>query len=606
MGYDGWVLVGTQLDSKQLEKDLKSAERRLQQYEREAEKLTKSKAKAEIDLGSYEEQKQLIKQTTDNALQYAQTEQEVTKQLEIEKTQLEELNTKYSKQLNNLDDINKKIKENAKNQGIVTNEIEETNKKLQQSKGINSIKDVMDDVNKSTSNAIKKVGKWALAIFGVRSAYMFVRQAASTLSQYNEKIASDLEYIRFSLASSLQPIIEGLIQLVYKLLTYVNYIAQAWFGVNLFANASAKAMGKGAKSADKMKKSLAGFDEMNVMSDTSGGGAGSGANVPSIDLSQWQGEVPSWIDWIAKNKDIVIAGLLGIAGGLTAISLGLKVVQGFGIGLILAGIVLLIQGIVDFIKDPSWDAFLTILQGIALVVAGIAILMEGWIVALVALGVAIVTYIIKNWDKVKEILGQVGSWIYDNIIKPVGDFFVGLWDGIVNGVKGAVQWVKDAFSSVVSFFSNLISKIVNLFKTIGTKVGDAIGSAFKIVINGVLKAIENILNFPIKSINKLINVINKVPGIKLGTLPTFSLPRLAVGGIVNMPGRGVPVGGAIAGESGREGVIPLTDSQAMETLGATIGKYININLTNITKLDNRQIAKEQKKINAQNDFAFNR
>ena len=137
---DGWVVVGTKLDSKQLEKDLKNAEKKLQQYEREAEKLTKSKAKAEIDLSSYEEQKQLIKQTTNNALQYAQTEQEVTKQLEIEKTQLEELNTKYSKQLNNLDDINKKIKENAKNQGLVTNEIEETNKKLQQAKGISSIK----------------------------------------------------------------------------------------------------------------------------------------------------------------------------------------------------------------------------------------------------------------------------------------------------------------------------------------------------------------------------------------------------------------------------------------------------------------------------------
>lgn len=471
---------------------------------------------------------------------------------------------------------------------------------------LSNIQKSIDNVGNSTSNVIKKVGKWSLAIFGVRSAYMFVRQTASTLSQYNEKIGADLEYIRFALASSLQPIIEGLIQLVYKLLTYVNYIAKAWFGVDLFANASAKAMNKGAKSAEKMKKSLAGFDEMNVMQDTTGGGAGGGATVPSIDLSQWQGEVPSWIQWIADNKDIVIAGLLGIAGGLTAINLGLTAIQGLGIGLILAGIVLLIQGIVDFIKDPSWDAFLTILQGIALVVAGIALLMGGWIVALVALGVAIVAYIIKNWDKVKEILGKVGSWIYDNIIKPVGNFFVGLWDGIVNGVKTAVKWVKDAFSSVVSFFSNLISKIVNLFKTIGTKVGDAIGSAFKVVINGVLKAIENILNFPINSINKLIGVINKVPGINLGKLPTFNLPRLAVGGIVNMPGRGVPVGGAITGEAGREGVIPLTDSQAMETLGATIGKYININLTNITKLDNRQIAKEQKKINAQNDFAFNR
>ena len=44
----------------------------------------------------------------------------------------------------------------------------------------------------------------------------------------------------------------------------------------------------------------------------------------------------------------------------------------------------------------------------------------------------------------------------------------------------------------------------------------------------------------------------------------------------------------------------------MELLGQSIGKYVNINLTNITKLDNRQIAKEQRRINAQNDFAFNR
>ena len=129
---------------------------------------------------------------------------------------------------------------------------------------------------------------------------------------------------------------------------------------------------------------------------------------------------------------------------------------------------------------------------------------------------------------------------------------------------------------------------------------------FKAVVNGVLKAIESILNFPIKSINKLINVINKVPGIDLGTLPTFSLPRLAVGGIVNMPSRGVPIGGAIAGESGAEGVIPLTDTQAMETLGATIGKYITINANITNTMNGRVISRELQKINTNNDFAMNR
>ena len=470
---------------------------------------------------------------------------------------------------------------------------------------LSGVQKSIENVGKSTSKVITKMGKWALGIFAIESAYGFVRQAMASVSEYNEQISSDVEYIRFAMASMLQPVIEGLISLAYKLLTYVNYIAKAWFGVDLFANASANAMNKSAKSAEKMKKSLAGFDEMNVLNDNGSTGA-MGAVAPSFDLASPEDvKIPSWIQWIADNKDIVIAGLMGISGALIAVHLGLTLIQGLGIGIILAGIVTLIQGIVDFIKDPSWTNFLTILQGIALVVSGIAVLLGGWIVALASLGVAIVSYVIKNWDKVKEILSEVGSWVYDNIIKPVGDFFVGLWDGIVNGVKTAVQWVKGAFSSVVSFFSNLIQKILGLFKNIGIKTANVIGGAFKTVINGVLKAIENILNFPIKSINKLIDVINAVPGINISTLPTFKLPRLAKGGIINQPGRGIPVGSAIGGERGQEGVIPLTDSQQMQLLGETIGRYINLNATIPIYMGNRQIAREIKKINAQNDFVFN-
>lgn len=470
---------------------------------------------------------------------------------------------------------------------------------------LSGVQKSIENVGKSTSKVITKMGKWALGIFAIESAYGFVRQAMASVSEYNEQISSDVEYIRFAMASMLQPVIEGLISLAYKLLTYVNYIAKAWFGVDLFANASANAMNKSAKSAEKMKKSLAGFDEMNVLNDNGSTGA-MGAVAPSFDLASPEDvKIPSWIQWIADNKDIVIAGLMEISGALIAVHLGLTLIQGLGIGIILAGIVTLIQGIVDFIKDPSWTNFLTILQGIAFVVSGIAVLLGGWIVALASLGVAIVSYVIKNWDKVKEILSEVGSWVYDNIIKPVGDFFVGLWDGIVNGVKTAVQWVKGAFSSVVSFFSNLIQKILGLFKNIGIKTANVIGGAFKTVINGVLKAIENILNFPIKSINKLIDVINAVPGINISTLPTFKLPRLAKGGIINQPGRGIPVGSAIGGERGQEGVIPLTDSQQMQLLGEAIGKYINLNATIPIYMGNRQIAREIKKINAQNDFAFN-
>lgn len=629
---DGWVIVGTKLDSKQLEKDLRNAERRLQQYEKEAEKLTKAKAKAEIDLQPYEEQKRIIQEMTDEALQYAQSEQEVKKQLEIEKVQLNELNQKYSKQLGNLESINNKIKENTKNQSLMKNKIEETRKKT------SDLNIDLDKVSKSTSNTIKKVAKWALAIFGVRSAYMFVRQSASTLAQYNEKIASDLEYIRFALASSLQPIIEGLIQLAYKLLTYVNYIAQAWFGVNLFANASAKAMNKGAKSAEKMKKSLAGFDEMNIMQDTTGGGAGGGATAPSIDLSQLQGEVPNWIKWIADNKDIVIAGLLGIAGGLTAIGFGLTSIQGFGISIVLAGIVLLIQDIIDFINDPSWENFVTILGDIAIVIGGIMLVMGNWWGLLIVIIGLLVKLISENWDKIKEILGKVGSWIYDNIVVPVINFFKAMFDTIWSIIKLWFSYIKAIFTTIVNIIANpfIIAKetIIGVFKNIKSAITNIISGIKKLfsgdlkgALNDFKKAFSNVfgslwtiakapLNLIIGGINALIKGMNKisfdvpdwVPGIggKKWGFNIPQIPKLAVGGIVNMPGRGVPIGGAIAGEVSKEGVIPLTDSQTMQELGATIGRYITINANITNTMNGRVISRELQKINTNNDFAMNR
>lgn len=526
---DGYVVIGTQLDTKSFEAQIDYIEGQLQEIEHKLK---------QADMG-----------------------------FEVGDTQ--KLEAQYERLVNQLENLRKKQADINK-------------------ADLTSIQNSIDKVGDSTSNVIKKVGKWALAVFGIRSAYMFVRNAMSTLSQYNEQIKNDVDYIRFAMASALQPLIQNLIKLVYTLLTYVNYIAQAWFGVNLFANASADAMSKSAKSAEKMKKSLAGFDEMNVISDSS---SGTNANVPSLDLSTLEDvPIPSWLQWIADNKDIVIGGLLGIAGGLTAVHLGLSLIQGLGIGLILAGVALAIQGLINYLKDPTWENFGTMLLGIGIIAGGVLLIFGGFpalialiVGAIVALGIAIY----KNWDKIVQFTKE--------LVQKIKDAF-----------GTAINWIKEKFNGMVSFFSNLISKIVGLFKTIGTKVGDAIGGAFKAVVNGVLKAIENILNFPINSINKLINVINKVPGINIGNLPTFNLPRLAVGGIVNMPGRGVPIGGAITGEAGAEGVIPLTDSQAMETLGQAIGKYITINANITNTMNGRVISRELQKVNSSSDFAFNR
>lgn len=65
------------------------------------------------------------------------------------------------------------------------------------------------------------------------------------------------------------------------------------------------------------------------------------------------------------------------------------------------------------------------------------------------------------------------------------------------------------------------------------------------------------------------------------------------------------LGSAIGGESGAEGVIPLTDSQAMERLGEAIGKYITINANIVNNMNGRTISRQLKKIQTNQNFAYN-
>lgn len=67
------------------------------------------------------------------------------------------------------------------------------------------------------------------------------------------------------------------------------------------------------------------------------------------------------------------------------------------------------------------------------------------------------------------------------------------------------------------------------------------------------------------------------------------------------------VGGAsaIAGEAGHEGYIPLSDSQAMETLGEAIGRYITINANITNTMNGRVISKTLQQIQNDRDFAYN-
>ena len=538
---DGYIIIETKVDTKGLDKGLKTIEQQM--------------TNKELTVGVIENDKKV-----------------------------RNLNVNWQK-------VNKNVKLYKKNlSSPITNNITKEIKQVEQQLG---------KIEKTSSNVIKKASKWALAIFSVRSAYSAIRNAMSILTQYNDGLATKLENIKLVFATALEPIITRIVDLVYNLLGVINSISKAWFGVDLFAKASAMSIDKSAKSAEKMKKSLAGFDEMNVLNDNGTTGAIGGleglGDFSDIDTTKyknfwdeiiqfWEEDYAEFFSSIDGNWSMFFEGL-----GLT--------LKGFYD--VFKGVFQLIRGVVEVVVGLFQGDFEKIKEAWSLMGEGLYNIIVG--ILEIILGVFSTVL-----GAIKGLFLDLVTGIYNTVIVPIGKFFAMLWDGITNGFKIAINFIKNTFMSVVDFFRNIINTIVGLFKTIGSKVADAISSAFKSVINAVLKTIESILNKPINAINSLLDVINAVPGIDLGRLNTIKLPRLAVGGIVNMPSRGVPIGGAIAGESGAEGVIPLTDTQAMEILGATIGKYITINASITNTMNGRVISRELQKINTNNDFAMNR
>jgi hypothetical protein len=104
--------------------------------------------------------------------------------------------------------------------------------------------------------------------------------------------------------------------------------------------------------------------------------------------------------------------------------------------------------------------------GNALKAIGRALLANPWILLIIAL-VAIVILIVKNWDKIKEIVGAAVKW--------VGEKIGAAWD-----------WVKEKTSAVwdgiVTFFTTVPGKILSAIQTLATTVFDFVKKYHPILV----------------------------------------------------------------------------------------------------------------------------
>lgn len=166
--------------------------------------------------------------------------------------------------------------------------------------------------------------------------------------------------------------------------------------------------------------------------------------------------------------------------------------------------------------------------------------------------VAGIILIYKNADKIKAAFSKLGDWIIAKV-QPAVDW-----------LNGAADWVGEKWGQAVDFFKNLGPKIEESLKTMGENVK----TFFSGIWEGLVDGFKGFINFFIKGINTLIGGANKlsftapdwVPGIGGKTigfnLPT--IPLLAKGGIATGPTL------AMVGE-GREheAILPLSKLQSL-------------------------------------------
>jgi hypothetical protein len=167
---------------------------------------------------------------------------------------------------------------------------------------------------------------------------------------------------------------------------------------------------------------------------------------------------------------------------------------------------------------------------------------------------------------------------------------------------------KDALVKTIEFLSKNGQKVDDLKQQYKNLTGETYEIKIKAKAD-TAQAEKDYSNFFTKlgqSLGVVVNPTEWGKGFSNKLKSIWSGKKLATGGIVNMPGKGVPIGGALTGEVSKEGVIPLTDSQAMQELGQTIGKYITVNNHITTTLNGRVIGREMQKSYAEGDFAFNK
>ncbi|MFQ8988000.1 MAG: hypothetical protein ACLR6T_04880, partial [Intestinibacter sp.] len=251
--------------------------------------------------------------------------QNLSKQATKLEEQIESINSKLNTTKQQYNQIAGQIQEVSAKQGAWGRAVEKVKNTLKSSDNsaskmkatfkqlpniTNKINTKVTQISKGLKQGLGHILRYAGALFSLQTIYSALSSSANAwLSSQNaaaQQLNANIEYMKYSMGSALAPVIEFVTSLIYQLMKAIQSLVYAFSGINIFANASAKAysnMANSAKEANKETKQLAGVHSEinNIPSNDSSSGGESGSVAPSFDLSQIDSNMTSWIDkWKEK------------------------------------------------------------------------------------------------------------------------------------------------------------------------------------------------------------------------------------------------------------------------------------------------------------------
>lgn len=294
---------------------------------------------------------------------------------------------------------------------------------------------------------------------GLEKAYLFSAAASDVMDR---RFAAAMDSMKssanamkvqlgsafISLLTTLEPIINKIIDLVIKVADVISQVFAAFTGTsyvkaNKVATQFVDTMKSGGRAAKEWKNQLLGFDEINRLNEPNQGGGGGGSNP----LDGFGGELAPISEKILRFVNLV-KDALG--------QLWNKVEWAF-----------------DKIKEkilenaPSWESFkaniVRILVGVQLIIGGFIDLVVGVLTGDWSLA----------WDGAAKVVEGFGI-VVNNVISIASGIIGGFFDFVTGGVKNIAEQLDEKFGAN-GWIVWEVAQIVNLINLVRFTIDDALG-----------------------------------------------------------------------------------------------------------------------------------